>query len=506
MTTMTKITMAAVLLAACGSGSESEIGERGEVQVQAPSAGGEATQAAAGPTVEELTALAAEAWVYGYPAVYQRDEMVRATSPDNGLAFGAPLNLTGSATQLATPTDRFVSINNDSMYHMVQADVGAEPLVLNVPATGDRYVVLQFVDAWTNNFAYIGTRGTGGRAGRYLLAGPDWQGEAAEGLTLVRCPTRMFTIVGRVAVDGERDIGAARRVQESIWVTPLSVYPEQVDRAERALGDRDFAPYDTEVPEELVFWEKLRSWMALNPPPEAEADIIARYEALGLLVAGAESPYRDPSPELRQALVAGLEASTAQLEETLRAGAGTTGETGWSVSLHVFDYNLDYFEVGTIDSDEWKFSDRSAAFTMRALAARGGLWGNHAYEAAYANTYVDADGEQLDGANRYELTFETLPPVDAFWSVTMYDHPNYWLVDNAANRYSIGDRTRGLRRARDGSVTIYISREPPPRAQRANWLPAPEGPFRPILRMYLPQDAILDGTWTIPAIRRVDAD
>ncbi|RLB48454.1 MAG: hypothetical protein DRJ42_23165, partial [Deltaproteobacteria bacterium] len=272
----------------------------------------------------------------------------------------------------------------------------------------------------------------------------------------------------------------------------------------RELGDRDFAPYDHEVPEELVFWEKMRSWMALNPPPAAETDYIATFAPLGLTTPGSESPYRNPSPELRQALLAGLAAATAQLEEDIRSGGAVT-DAGWLMTTHLFDYNLDHFEIGTIDSDEWKIANRMDAYKARAIAARVGLWGQHGYEAAYALLYVDSNGEQLTGEHNYEVRFEAPPPVDAFWSLTMYDHPNYFLVANDANRYSIGDRTRGIRTARDGSVTIYISHERPTgAAQRANWLPAPEGPFRPALRMYLPQGSITDGSYVIPAIRRVD--
>ncbi len=502
---MTKkfISLVMVLAAtACGGDSERPSVTAADPAVATPT--DEAPEADAGPTAEELTALASEAWVYGYPHVYHINEMLRATGTDE-LSFAAPLNLTGSATRLANAADEFVSINNDTIYHALMADVGDEPLVLSVPATGDRYVVLQFIDAWTNNFAYLGTRGTEGRAGKYLLAGPGWEGEVPEGLTLLRVPTRLFAMIGRVAVNGERDLRAARRVQENTWVTPLSVYPEQATREGRELGDRDFAPYDHEVSEELVFWEKLRSWMALCPPPATETDYIARFEPLGLLTTGAESPYRNASPELQRALVAGLEVAQARLEEVLTA-PNPAAVNGWNLSIHGFDYNLDYFEVGTIDSDEWKIADRSAAFATRALAARAGLWGNHGYEAAYAVNYVDADGEQLTGEHRYEIRFETPPPVEAFWSITMYDHPNYFLVANDANRYSVGDRTRGLRTARDGSVTINISHDQPTRAQRANWLPAPEGPFRPILRMYLPEAAIVDGTYELPAIRRVDTE
>jgi hypothetical protein len=144
--------------------------------------------------------------------------------------------------------------------------------------------------------------------------------------------------------------------------------------------------------------------------------------------------------------------------------------------------------------------DRGASYLARALAARGGRWGNHGYEAAYAFAYTDADGDRLDGRGRYTLTFDTEPPAGAFWSVTMYDLPDYYLVANPIGRYSIGDRTPGLRRVAGEPLTIEIQHERPPDA--SNWLPAPAAPFRPILRLYQPRASVLDGSYRIPPIRK----
>ena len=142
---------------------------------------------------------------------------------------------------------------------------------------------------------------------------------------------------------------------------------------------------------------------------------------------------------------------------------------------------------------------------MRAVVARAGLWGNHGYEANYQMIFVDSDGQPLDSANRYEFRLETPPPVDAFWSLTMYDLPEFYLVANAINRYSIGDRTPGLKTDADGSITLYVQRESPGPDKESNWLPtAQQGPFRPIMRMYQPGQPILEGSYALPAIHRVD--
>ena len=139
----------------------------------------------------------------------------------------------------------------------------------------------------------------------------------------------------------------------------------------------------------------------------------------------------------------------------------------------------------------------------RAVAARAGLWGNHGYEADYEIVYQDEEGETLDGTHRYEVTFDPPPPAEAFWSLTMYDTPRYYLVANPIDRYSIGDRTPGLRTNGDGSVTIYLQADAPDGDKASNWLPTPPGTFRPILRMYEPGPSVLDGSYPLPKIRRV---
>jgi hypothetical protein len=158
--------------------------------------------------------------------------------------------------------------------------------------------------------------------------------------------------------------------------------------------------------------------------------------------------------------------------------------------------------VGTIDDSQWKIASRNEAYLIRAVAARAGLWGNHAYEALYGMTYVDDKGEQLSGERKYQIRFAPPPPVGAFWSLTMYNLPHYYLVENPINRYSIGDRTPGLKTDEDGAVTIYVQKDSPGADKESNWLPAPDGEFRPVLRMYQPDAKIFSGEWSPPAIER----
>ncbi len=434
---------------------------------------------------DELAALAAEAYVYGFPLLF--DLQAVSGNVDMGLIARAPFNSFSHASKLAGPEDRFVSINNDTLYSIAQVDVSGGPLLLRVPDTGGRYYVLQFVDAWTNNFAYVGRRASGTAAGSFLLTRPGWQGETPGGARVIEFPTDVGTIVGRWACDGPADLGAVQTLQSRLSLEPYGP-PAPLKGI----------PGPAAVPAELVFFEQMRSWMQAFPPSGPDQAYQQRFAALGLL--DSASPYPDCPPELAKALTAGAGAATQTMETALKEGGLAPVVNGWTQTFHMFDYNLDHLGPGTIDNPAWKMADRHASYLLRALAARGGLWGNHGYEAAYPMTYTDADGDQLNGNNRYKLTFAQDPPVDAFWSITMYELPDFYLVANPIGRYSIGDRTPGLRRDSDGSLTIVIQHEKP--ADTSNWLPAPAAPFRPLLRLYQPQAAILDGTYAIPAITK----
>lgn len=229
-------------------------------------------------------------------------------------------------------------------------------------------------------------------------------------------------------------------------------------------------------------------------------DLQADFEPLGLT---GDTPVTELPVHLREALQVGYESGQQLVAGSLRGGH-VPEVNGWQLALHAFDYNLDHFQVGTVDTPQWRIEDPAARLVMRAGAALGGLWGNHAYEAAYLATYVDDLGEQLSGTHEYTLTLDPPPPNDAFWSLTMYDIPDYYLVQNDIERYSIGDRTPGVLMGPDGTITITISRSRPDAADAAaNWLPAPAGDFRPILRIYMPEPAVLDGSYRLPAIRRI---
>ncbi|MER5862290.1 DUF1254 domain-containing protein [Kitasatospora sp. NPDC002040] len=441
-----------------------------------------------------LEALAADAYVYGYPMVFDLTMVDRFHRDGMGSLPATGFNRFSHADKLGGAGTEFVSVNNDTVYSVAQLDLSGGPLILDVPDADGAYYVLQFVDAWSNNFAYLGRRATGTRAQRRLLVPPHWRGTPEPGLEVIECPTAVATVIGRNACDGPADLLRVRALQQQLTLTPLESGGESG-------GECAGLPEpDPEVPEQLRFLEQLRLWAAQFPPARPDVEYQQRFAPLGLLDTGA-SPYRNPAPDWAAALARGLAEGRRRVEQAGRPDPDQPGGD-WALNLHLFDFNLDHLGPGTVDDPQWRIPDRRAAYLTRAVAARTGLWGNHAYEAVYAATYRDAEGRPLTGACSYTLRFDAPPPVDAFWSLTMYDATDYFLVPNPVDRYSIGDRTPGLVYGPDGSLTLVLRHErPEDPAEAANWLPTPAGEFRPMIRLYQPGAAVLDGTYRLPQIR-----
>ena len=251
-------------------------------------------------------------------------------------------------------------------------------------------------------------------------------------------------------------------LQDALTLTPL-------DAARRRAGLPAARPA---VAEDLRFFEQLRVWSQAFPPAAPRRAYAAAVRA-ARAARRRTVPYAIADPELDAPRCAtGLARGHERLEDDAARTATQPERNGWTLTCHVFDYNLDYFELGTIDdARNGRSPTATARYVTRAPAARGGLWGNHGYEAAYAMTYVDTDGEPLDGAQRYTLRFDEPPPVNAFWSITMYDIPEFFLVANPIDRYSIGDRTPGLRHDDDGSLTSCSSTTTPATPSAATGCP-----------------------------------
>ncbi|MFI9269485.1 DUF1254 domain-containing protein [Kitasatospora sp. NPDC052896] len=436
-----------------------------------------------------LTALAADAYVYGLPLVRGLGTVERLLRQGLGSLQPGPPNQFRHATRLAGPDSDFASVNSDTVYSLALLDLSEGPQLLHVPDTGGRYHVLQFIDAWTNDFAYLGRRATGTGEQTWLVVPPHWPGTPPADVRVIASPTTVAAVVGRIACAGPSELPRVAALQQQLTITPLEV-------GGVAAG---LPQPDPVVPEELRFLEQLRLWMAAFPPAAPDVEYQRRFAPLGLLDEG-PSPYAAAEPGWAAALAKGLTAGQEHVTAAARPPEGHP-EGEWTAGLHLFDYNLDHLGPGTLDEPGWRIPDRRAAYLTRAVAARTALWGNHAYEVVHATTAEDAEGEPLSGDRAYQLRFDNAPPVNAFWSLTVYTLPELRLAANPIDRYSIGDHTPGLVHGEDGSLVLRLQHTRPADPERAaNWLPTPAGAFRAMIRLYQPGDAVLDGSYRLPPI------
>lgn len=432
------------------------------------------TEAAApGPTPEDIDAmsdeeLATEAYVAGYPMVVSIRTMQRL-----GGLLGT--NSLFWQTALSGPESRvIVAPNRDTLYSIAILDLRSEPLVLTLPEVTDRYYTYQLLSPWTDSFAYIGTRATGGRAGSWVIAPPGWDGEAPEGAEVIESPTNQVFLLGRFLVDDEADIANVTAIRDRSSLQPLSaVTGGAAGGPLPPLGEAAGTAQD--IPTDASFFAELGPSLAANPAPsEAQAALWAAVtERLGV---GPDGLAADSDTALLDAAAAaGDERITAEVQDR------TELVDGWTVQR----------EIGVYDDD----------LALRAFVARIGWGANVPEEAVYPVSRLDADGEALDGSRDYTITFtaDQLPPLEdlGFWSLIAYDG-DMFIAPHPSGRYTVGDRTPGLAYGEDGSLTLTLSHDDP--GTGGNWLAVPEGPFVLMLRLYLPSGPVLDGSWTPPPV------
>jgi hypothetical protein len=352
-------------------------------------------------------------------------------------------------------------------------------MVFSAPAVPDRYYVNQWVDLYTHNFAYTGVRATGRKAGHYLFAGPGWAGEVPAGIAGVfHAETEIVMTLTRTGVDGADDIPAMKAVQAGYKLTPLSAFVGTP--APAAPPTVDWPVWDKAKADGLGFIGYLNFLLQFMPPIPSEVEMLARFARIGI---GAGRPFDADSlaPEVRAAMEAGIGDAVAAFKARLAT------ET---VSMHLFGSRA------ALGADY--IYNRNAGATL-------GVLGNSKEEAVYASQQTEPDGALLDGRIPRRLRFPAgqWPPVELFWSITMYGLPDRQLVPNPIDRYSIGDRTPGLTADADGGLTIWLSHESPGAERESNWLPTPAGPFFFAARLYGPRAEALDGRWKLPALERL---
>lgn len=427
----------------------------------------------AGPRVPSTAAeLGVAAYIYAYPLMlFDRERQTQAS------ALGAHNRLV-ARTATSTPfSSHGVAPDADTVSAVAFLDLRTGPLVLSVPASGDRFTRIELLDAYTNVFASLGQRTQGNEARVFAIVGPG-QSSSVSGAIEVRSPTRFALLHGQVAANGERDVPAASGLMKQWSLTPLSAFQkgQRVKAVERPRGG--YASKDpvaeVEALQPTKYFEEATKLMQLNPPAAEDALLIKKFLTIGIdAKSGRFTPGKMKSEVAQTAWKQGrLEIKNAQ--PTLREQAG------WTFSPATGSWGTDHLS--------------------RAAAARVGIDGKLAADGIDATTRVDAAGQPLQGAYAYVIEFAPPPPVNAFWSLTLLDAEGR-MVDNMLNRYSLrGDRLR----KQGGSVRIHVSHRPPGEDARSNWLPAPKGPFQLVLRLYAPKQAAIDGTWQPPAVKRSD--
>jgi hypothetical protein len=431
----------------------------------------------------EARAIAKEAYIYGFPMVDNYRIQYAYFVDRNNPEFKAPWNQLVNTPRVYTPEDRAIQTpNSDTPYSFVGADLRAEPLVLTIPSIEHkRYFSVQLIDLYTHNFAYIGSRATGNGGGSFLLAGPGWRGEQPSGITsTIRCETELAFVGYRTQVFEPSDIENVKKIQSGYKVQTLSQF---LGRAPAAAPGIDFVkPLGVEAqrtsPE---FFTILSFVLKFCPTHPSEEGLRARFAKLG--IGGGDFDAKALSAEMQKAVQAGMSdawQAYADLKKRVDAREVTSGDM-----------------FGTREFLKNNYLYRMAAAIL-------GIYGNSKQEAMYPLFTVDADGRLLNGAsNRYVLRFPPgkLPPVNAFWSLTMYELPASLLIANPLKRYLINSpMLPSLQRDPNGAVTLYIQHASPGEDKESNWLPAPNGPFWVILRLYWPKDEALEGRWSAPAI------
>ena len=463
----------------------------GEALITAASkpANAEATPATASDLPADLLGeIATSAYIYAYPLILMELTRRIATNVTDIRQFSkSPMNQFGHLPAFpdATFTD-VVRVNVDTLYSLVWFDVSQEPLLIGVPDSGGRFYLLEMCDMWTDVFDSPGKRTTGTSAQVLAIAGPRWQGQLPAGATPIHSPTAIGWIIGRTQTNGKADYEAVHQFQAGMVATPLSQWGKPYQPpAGRINPDWDMKTTPTEQVEKLspaAYFSLFAELTALNPPHANDYPILHQMRRIGI-EPGKPFAFDRASPEIQRALTeAGPAALNAIKARMAKAGVASAG---WRTNLTA---------VGTYGAD----------YLSRAGVAYLGLGANTIEDAVYPTAFTDADGKPFSSDSRYILHFnkDQIPPVRAFWSLTMYNE-NQFLAANPIDRFAIGDRDK-LAFNPDGSLDLYIQRESPGKDKESNWLPAPaSGAFTMNMRLYWPKAEVRDGSWAPPGVKLV---
>lgn len=439
-------------------------------------------------TAAEAHAIGVDAYIYFYPLLTMDLTRKQSTNIEPGKEFGkGPMNLFVNVPEY--PPAEFKTVvrpNFDTLYSIAWLDLTKEPLVVSAPDTAGRFYLLPMLDMWTDVFASPGWRTTGTQAAHYLVTPPGWTGQIPAGFSQLAAPTPYLWVIGRTKTDGPADYPAVHKIQAGYTVTPLSRW----GKAPQPIVVKIDPTVDMKTPPKIQvdtmtadqYFTYSAELLKLHPPHLTDQPIIAQMKRLGL-EPGKSFNFAALDPTVQQALATVPAAAQELMTWKLRTLARV--ENGWSMNTDTMGVYGNFY-------------------LKRAIIAQLGLGANLPEDAIYPMNLGDNAGQPLDGANRYVIHFtkENLPPVNAFWSITLYDHEGFQ-VANALNRFAVSSWMPFVYNP-DGSLDLYFQNLSPGTDQEANWLPAPQGPFNLTMRLYGPKSEALTGKWIPPAVHKAD--
>jgi hypothetical protein len=443
---------------------------------------------------QDAQQIATDAYVYGYSLVTTDVTRIQMSNVDKVQGLNAPIGQFINVKRYPPGDYRGVSAPNaDTLYSLVWIDL-SEPQVFSHPDMGKRFFLFPMVDLWMSIKQSPGSRTTGGKAGNFLLTGPSWKGEVPEGMTHYAFDTRYMLILGRTYANGtEADYAEVNALQAQYKITPLSAWGKPFTPIAPPV-DANPGISMTDKPQAVILamgTEGYFNWLSKRMCKDstaypADAPALARFAKIGFEPC---KPFE--LAKLDPAVQAALKDLPKTALEAIGANQKSLGKVvdGWQITKGLGQYGTDYMK--------------------RAVVAAFGWPANLQEDAVYPYTTVDSQGQTLSGTHNYTLTFakDQTPPVNGFWSITMYQiDQGWWFVPNALNKFTVSMRDQPTFNA-DGSLTLYFQQQSPGKDKEANWLPAPKGEFIPMLRMYWPKEkdpSIINGSWTPPKVVRVN--
>jgi hypothetical protein len=439
-----------------------------------------------GPSSTEIRAIAKEAYIYGFPVVTNYKTLYTQAVDKGSKDYRAPFNQVASLANVATPEDKFVvTPNSDTPYSFLWMDLRAEPIIVTMPRIEkSRYYTGQMIDLYTYNFAYLGTRSYGNDGGTFMIAGPEWKGETPKDVKAVmHSDTEFAYLLARTQLFNPADLNNVKKIQAGYHAEPLSQYLKQPTPA--AAPAVNWPPPSADMLTTPALFTYLNFMLQFCPTVPSETDLMARFAKINI-GAGKTFDFSKLSAESQKAVTDGIADAGTDMADLMKQ----------------------------INDDQVSSSDffgtrefLKGNYLYRYAGAKLGLYGNSGEEAIYLAYFVDANHQPLDASKAsYTMTFRKgqLPPAKAFWSLTMYDGKTQLLVANPLKRYLLNSTMlKSFKNGADGSLSLYVQKESPGAAKEANWLPAPDGPFYAILRIYMPAPEVLNGTWKKPQMKPI---